>query len=221
MSVLRLVVIFALLAVAPACRSRTPVLAPGSGLASVDREAPPGATLIGRPEFTAGDWFAYRRGGRHRLRYRVVTDPDGSGYLLVDEDADRALVLDRDLAQLGEGSTPRENGLVEWNVRKDPLDPSYTWPLWVGKRWSGDFVRRGADGTQLPFKTFYRVVATEQVVTPAGTFDTLRIERHASPATEGDFPDRVSLHWYAPEVGFLVRSLEDGFETELEEFHRQ
>ena len=221
MSAIRLVVLLALMTASSACRSSAVVVPSGSGLTSVDREAPPGVDLFGRPEFTAGDWFAYRSGGLVRLRYRVITDPEGSGYLMVDEDADRALVLDRDLAQLGEGSTPRANGLVEWSVRKDPFDPSYTWPLWVGKRWSGDFVHRAADGSQLPFKTFYRVVALEQVVTPAGTFEALRIERHASPDTEGEFPDRVSLHWYSPEVGYLVRSLEDGIETELEEFHRQ
>lgn len=204
-----------------ACRSTAPDYPAGDGLASVDREAPPGVDLYPRPQFQAGDWFTYRRGGLFRLRYRVVADPNEAGYLLVDEDADRALVMDRDLAMLGEGSMPRENGLVDWSSRLDPLDPSFTWPLWVGKRWSGDFVQRDSDGSELPLKTYYEVIAKEELTTPAGTFETLRIERRSTPALEAEFIDRLSVLWYAPEVGYVVRRLEDGIETELEEFQRQ
>ncbi len=214
-----LVVLFA--AALCACRSKTPAFPPGAGLASVDREAPPGAELFARPTFQDGDWFGYRRGGLLRLRYRVTTDPKGDGYLLIDEDADRVLVLDRDLAQLGEGAGPKSDGLIDWSVRLDPLDPSFAWPLWVGKRWSGSYVHRRIGGDEMPFTTFYEVKGRETVHTAAGAFETLRIERRASPALEGDYIDRVSLLWYAPEVGFLVSRLEDGVKTELEEYHRQ
>ena len=221
-----------------ACRSSPAPIPSGSGLASFDREPPPGVELVPRPTLTTGDWFTFRRGGLTRLRYRVIDvgaeteeapevvteaepgTPDVA-YLFVDEDAQRALILDRDLCQLGEGVLSGPGGPLVPTTRLDPLDPSFSWPLWVGKRWSGDFVQRDGPKAQLPLVTYYEVQAKEQVRTPAGTFDAFRIERRASLTAEGDYIDRTNLMWYAPEVGYFVRRLDDSLLTELEEFHRQ
>ena len=56
---------------------------------------------------------------------------------------------------------------------------------------------------------------------PAGSFDCFRIWRRSQPLIEGSYLDKVSLLWYAPEVGNFVRRLEDNAVTELESFHRQ
>jgi hypothetical protein len=198
-----------------ACAATPADLPAGAGLLAADLEAPSGAAVFQRPDRRTGDWFDYRRGGLLRLRYLVQQTQDE--LQLMDPDSGRVLVFDQELAQLGERS-PAGQG---WSTQLDPLDPGYSWPLWVGKRWSGSFTRRGADGIQVPMLVHYECDALEQVQTPAGTFLALRIWRRASPRLEGDYIDRATISWYAPEVGHLVRRVDNGIVTELEAFYRQ
>ena len=197
------------------CQSPPVPLPAGAGLLAADLEAPSGAELFERPVWTPGDWYDFRRGGRIRLRYLVQDGPAGAE--LLDPDSGRTLAFDADLSQLGE----RPAATDAWSVQLDPLDPTFSWPLWPGKRWSGSFTRRGADGVELPLIVHYECDAIEEIRVPAGTFRALRIWRRSSPALEGEFIDRVSIAWYAPEVGYLVQRVDEGIKTQLEGFHRQ
>ena len=102
-----------------------------------------------------------------------------------------------------------------------PVDPQFTWPLWLGKKWTGHFLRKDLGGNALPLLVQYRCDAWETVTVPAGTFEALRIWRRVRPATEGTFLDQHEIIWYAPSIGYFVRRLQDNTLTELEEYHRQ
>lgn len=187
----------------------------GQGLVSVDATPPPGAELFERPQWHAGDRFVFRNGDRLRLRKRVVAGAEGR-FELVDEDGGGTLELDADLGELGE-----RNGQGEAGITFDPVDVRFAWPLWVGKRWSSHYVRRAPGQPPLPLLVQYHCDAIETVEVPAGTFRCLRIWRTASVAAQGDYIDRVSLLWYAPEVGNLARRLSDSLLLELDDWQRQ
>jgi hypothetical protein len=77
------------------------------------------------------------------------------------------------------------------------------------------------DGAQ-PIRVLYRCEARERIQTKAGSFDCLRIRRVARLEIPGQiYLDKVSLLWFSPKVGWWVRKLEDGIETELTQFQRQ
>ena len=94
--------------------------------------------------------------------------------------------------------------------------------MWRGKRWTSHFVRKQLDQPALPLMVTYEVDAVETVTVPAGSFSCLRIWRRARVAeSEQRYLERVSVLWYAPEVGYFAKRLESGSLMELEEFHRQ
>ena len=190
-------------------------LPPGKGLISFDREPPPGVETFPRPTWRAGDRFVYRKGGQARMPSLV--EADGDGWRLVQEDGRPDLRLDADFGDLGQA--PKEGD--EGRVTNDPVDARFSWPLWDGKRWSCQFVRRTMVDDPFPLHAEYEVRGEEQVKVPAGSFRCLRIWRTTRPAKEGNFIALVSLLWYAPEIGYVVRTLDNGIVTELEEVHRQ
>ena len=186
-----------------------PELPPGAGLRAADRRPPPGAEAYYAPQWSVGDELVYRRGQRIEVSY--VVQREGEGWALHDPRTETALVLDGDLAQLG----VRPSDGDEFEVRFDPFDPSYAWPLWVGKRWTGEYVRREAGGSEVPVLARYEIDGREEVRVPAGTFECLRIWRRDSVDLPGNFVERTTVDWYAPEVGYVVRRLEGGLETVL------
>lgn len=186
------------------------------GLVSFDREPPAGVETFARPEWKAGDRFVYLRGGKLRVGGHVDARAEG-GWDLVDETSGLVLHLDPDLGELGQGlAEPSAQ-----DVRFDPVDARFAWPLWVGKRWVCEFVRFAEDEDPLPLIAGYRCDALEEVTVPAGTFRCLRIWRTVGPALKGNFIERVTVLWYSPEVGNIVRRLDDGIETVLFQFQRQ
>lgn len=200
-----------------ACSStKASTLPSGRGLYSYDRTAPAGAERFPRPDWTEGDLFEYRRGERARIRLRVERHPDG-GLLLVDEERGTALALDEDLGELGELAEGGET----YRVRFDPVDARFSWPLWSGKRWATHFVRRDEGGEEVPFLVEYRCDGIETIEVPAGRLRCLRIWRTVSIAADGDFVERAALLWYAPEVGYLARRLENSLVVDLVDYQRQ
>ena len=136
---------------------------------------------------------------------------------LIDEERGIALALDEDLGELGELEPSGEN----YRVRFDPVDARFSWPLWSGKRWSSDFVRRTEGGDEVPLVVEYRCDGIETIEVPAGRLRCLRIWRTVTVAAEGDFVERAALLWYSPEAGYIARRLENSLLVELVDFQRQ
>ena len=210
-----LAVALAATALLSSCLSSGDTLPAGAGLRAHDRTMPAGAVTYAQPHWIAGDELVFRRGGRIELKFVVREGADG-GFELEDSIMGRVLVLDSTLAQLGERAIDDD----ELEVQYDPFDPSYAWPLWEGKRWTGEFTQR--DGhTDVPVLAHYHCDAIEVVQTPAGTFEALRIWRRDRPNMEGNYFERTTVEWFAPEVGYVIKRLADGLTTELVEFHAQ
>jgi hypothetical protein len=82
-------------------------------------------------------------------------------------------------------------------------------PLTVGKEWRTELESRsiqnggGWTGTVLS-----KVTAREMVMTPAGMFDTFRIEeriRDVNTADPSRYQDQEAVIWYAPQINHFVR----------------
>ena len=174
----------------------------GRGLVEADASPPAGAATWARPEWQQGERFAAVQGELSHGAF-VVTAVEPEAYVL-DVGSGRHLRRDRDLGNLGEwvtaGDAPQR--------LLSPVDVRYHWPLWVGKRWSCEFVDRMRGGPALPMRATYLVEGLDTVTVAAGTFEALRIVRtlHRLDAP-GQFHARTQVTWYAPAVGFEVRQL--------------
>jgi len=201
---------------APACRSTEKPLPPGRGLVTYDREPPAGVETFAAPAWKVGDRFVYRKGGLSRLAFRLESI-DGGVLRLVDEQAGMVMLYGADLSERGQ----EKPGEPELSMQHDPYDQVVSWPLWKGKRWSCQFVTRAPDRGDLPLLVTYECDAIEDVVVPAGNFRCLRIWRRARPSVPGNWVERISIAWYAPDAGAFVKRLSDSTLTELEEVDRQ
>jgi hypothetical protein len=193
---------------ASACRTDPPPPLPplpegaGRGLLGFDAGPPAGARTFERPQWRAGERFVAVQGERLRGAVAVVAvEPDA--YVLEVNPAVHVR-RDRDLGMLGEWSSADQAPL---HVLA-PADVRYHWPLWVGKRWSCEFVDRLRGAEPVTMRASYTVEALESVTVPAGTFEALRIVRTAhrldAPA---EFRARTQILWYAPSIGYEVRQL--------------
>ncbi len=197
------------------CGSSPPPLPPGPGLLSYDKTAPDGTETFARPEWSVGDRFVFRHGGEQRVAVRVAA-VDEHVITLLDEAGGARNRIDRELGylsvEIGEGSA-----LTRW----DPVDARFSWPLWVGKRWTCQYVLREEGGSDVPVLAEYHCDAREELTVPAGKFQALRIWRRSRPLLEGEWLDRTDITWFAPELGQVVRRLEGAVLTELESAQRQ
>ena len=196
----------------------TPTLPDGSGrgIVAFDRDPPAGVEVFERPEWTAGDRFVYLRAGLIRLPFRVLDGEDG-GYVLEHEESGGQTLITRDLAMAGQRDPEMPGGVRV----DDPPEALLHWPLWAGKRWTCHFFRKQAGQPVLPLQATYHCDGTETITVPAGTFECLRIWRRVRVAAEGQYLERTSLLWYAPEAGYFARRLENGTLVELAELYRQ
>ena len=181
----------------------------GRGLLVPATQGSESSETFAAPTWRDGDTFEFVRGSTVRLRYRVEATESG-GWNLLDVDKGARLALDRDLGQLGERD---KNG--DWRVRFDPVDPSFAWPLWPGKQWTGEFVRRAEGDREVLLLANYRCGPIEWIEVPAGRVRAIQVWRTLSLAGAEGVPDFVSLLWYAPEFGTFARRLESGLLTEL------
>jgi hypothetical protein len=199
-----------------ACHSTPPVLPPGRGLVTFDREPPTGAVVYAAPAWQVGDRFVYRKGGLSRIAFRLDAT-EGGVHKLVEEQGTVVMRFGDDLRDLGQEKPGDKTATVTY----DPADYELSWPLWQGKRWSCSFTSRSPSRPDIPLLVSYECDASEDVTVPAGKFHCLRIWRRARLAVEGNWIDRISVAWYSPEAGAFVRRLNDSLLTELEEIHRQ
>lgn len=201
---------------AAACAAPPPVpFGEGAGLLDADATPPEDAVLWDRPEWRVGDTFTLVRGELLRAEFTVAA-VDDDGYFVRGPGGVR-LRRDRDLGNLG-----------EWHPTDDvpthllsPADVRFHWPLWVGKRWSCEYVDGAAGSPPLRTVASYEVEALDTVTVGAGTFEALRIARTLRLP---DLPDsvltRTQLIWYAPSIGAEVRQIVADTEVELVEFVR-
>ncbi len=190
----------------------------GKGMLSWDRQAPEGAVVYEKPLWTQGDRFLYIKGGQEHLDFRVTLADPEKGYELEEHRTGLLLRLDAGFAEV-ERAARSDSGLRRLFA---PKNPEVHFPLWVGKKWSASYLDKDSDGRSRPILAEFHCDAVETLDTAAGRFSCLRIwEQRRLDVPGKTYLARVALHWYSPEVGWLVRSLEGGTLQELETFERQ
>jgi hypothetical protein len=136
----------------------------------------------------------------------------------------RIVVLDHDLNRLDD-SVSKYSPNDAQGIRR---------PLAVGEEWHYEYdVRNMQTGVARRASGVSKVVSQETVTTPAGTFDTFKIERHVATHQTVDqtrSSDTEVMIWYAPKVNrwvrrtFAVRSegrLRSSTSEELVDFSRK
>jgi len=109
----------------------------------------------------------------------------------------------------------------DWNLAArpgprwvEPYWPSYSWPLEVGKKWSGKATWPGPASMTGTWKASFesKVVGVEKITVAAGTFDAVRIEskgRYSTNARSGSWNgwggEIIETIWYAPAVRRAVK----------------
>jgi hypothetical protein len=207
----RSVVVATLLFTACAAPSRALPEGVGRGLVAFDTTSPEGARTWARPEWHVGDAFTMVRGEHMRATFRVLAVTDE--HYAIDPGGGPVLRRTRDLGNLG-----------EWNAAGEPqhllapVDARYHWPLWVGKKWSCEFVDRGPGAPPVPLRADYVVEDLDTITVPAGTFPALRILRTLRIATaEARYLTQAKLTWYSPDLGIEIRQLDGDSLVELVE----
>jgi hypothetical protein len=83
------------------------------------------------------------------------------------------------------------------------------WPLAVGNNWQHEFTTSNTQtGVNTKSASLSKVVAQETVTTPAGTFETFKIERQIKEYVIADpsrYWDTQMLMWFAPQINHWVR----------------
>lgn len=93
----------------------------------------------------------------------------------------------------------------------EPFYPNYSFPLYVGKTWSGKVALSNTKRplTRVNAELEGRAVGWEMVTVPAGTFLALKLSMKGSylaSGTEGSWSGSIEdTLWYAPEVRNAVR----------------
>jgi hypothetical protein len=118
----------------------------------------------------------------------------------------KTAVFDHDWGRIDDGT---------WRVR--PADAGIRKPLQVGKEWRSEASSTNPKtGEAYSFSWVTKVVAQEQVTTPAGTFDTYRVEAKMRQVNTKDQTRAAMVthtFWYAPAVKRWVKK---GFEARFE-----
>jgi hypothetical protein len=149
----------------------------------------------------------------------IVTSVSAPG-----RNASQVVVLDRDLNRIDDAA---------WKFKPNNAQGIRP-PLAVGKTWRFEFDSRNTQNGAV-FRTtgVSKVVAQETVTTPAGTFETFKIERHQSEyntIVQSRITEVDSVIWYAPKINRWVRRtfvtrfdkrLRSSTSEELAEFHRK
>jgi hypothetical protein len=104
------------------------------------------------------------------------------------------------------------NRVVSGDWRFRPNDAhGIQFPLTVGKQWRSEYVSSNVrTGLNLKASNFSRVTAQEMVTSPAGTFETFKVERQVKEYNAAD-PSRITESqftlWYAPQISHWVKRM--------------
>lgn len=99
---------------------------------------------------------------------------------------------------------------VDNDVRYTPNDGhGIRLPLAVGKEWRAEYTSKNLqNGVNTKNSGLSKVVAQETLTTPAGTFETYKIDRHVKNFNVAD-PSRLwdiqVLMWFSPQINHWVR----------------
>jgi len=102
----------------------------------------------------------------------------------------------------------------EWNVidsgdvKWEPFNPEYKFPMSVGITWNQEFKFSDDKGSSYSCFVRAKIVALEKVTVPAGTFDAYRIERdieRRSTSADANVTKGRMITWYAPVAKKYVR----------------
>lgn len=177
-------------------------------------EPEPGAEMCSAPQWgapkypTLGTELLFQRGSD--LAHLQLSPHKDGGWQMMDVKTGVSQIFSADWADLGK-DLPQNAGPMQ---RLLPGDPLLHFPLWVNKTWAANFVSHGMRREPVSLRSEYHCAAREWITTPAGKFHCYRIWRKVMLA-EGDSEHRMSLYWYAPEVGFIVKRLDDSKLLEL------
>lgn len=168
------------------------------------------------PDVRAGDAWTYVvldgfRGFERGQRRFVVKSVQGDTVTVEISDENGA-----ETRRFTRGWNPIDDETPAGNaVTYDPALPLFLFPLEDGARWSQTVTATDAR-TRARFRVWVdgRVLGRETVTTPAGTFDTVRIQRSLRIGDgETDIwrtdTFQVVTEWYAPAVGRSVRFRHD------------
>jgi hypothetical protein len=102
------------------------------------------------------------------------------------------------------------NRVVLNNQKFDPNDNTgVRWPLAVGNEWRSTYTARNTQtGVNAKGSSLTKVVAQEAVTTPAGTFETFKIDRQDKLYNVADpsrYEDTQMFMWFAPQINHWVR----------------
>lgn len=99
----------------------------------------------------------------------------------------------------------RQNGDIEYEFK--PYMPAQTFPLEVGKKWTGEYAGFTEDtGDKWKSKITCETTAFEKVKVVAGEFDAFRIDCVDNWRALMVFSGKkVSTRWYAPKLGTVVK----------------
>jgi hypothetical protein len=102
------------------------------------------------------------------------------------------------------------NRLVNGPFKHNPNDGhGIQWPLAEGKEWRHEFTTSNTQtGVNTKSSSLTKVVGKETVTTPAGTFETFKIERQIKEFVIADpsrYWDTQMLMWFAPQINHWVR----------------
>jgi hypothetical protein len=141
-----------------------------------------------------------------------------------DRDRSMTIVFDPDWGRIDDGI---------WKYRPSDL-LGIKKPLQVGKQWRADGNSTNLQtGVAMQTSALAKVVGQEQITTPAGTFDTFRVELAVRMINTKDQTKSTTLtvaNWYAPVINRWVRKntevrfegrVRDSFSDELTEYSRK
>jgi hypothetical protein len=194
---------------------------------------------VGNPD--SADTDAVRVGDRYTFdtKNEITGEATGTYVAVVTEISDKEIVT----AISSRGKTGSRVVALDHNlnriddsvVKYSPNDgQGIVRPLVVGKEWHFEYDARNIqNGVVSRASGVSKVVAQETVTTPAGSFDTFKIERHVAMHQTVDqtrASDLTVVTWYAPKINrwvrrtFAVRSegrLRSSTSEELVDFSRK
>ena len=184
-----------------------------AALAGPPAFAQSGGARVESPSVRTGDTWMYNKldgwtGALEDVSVNTVTKIDRNGIAMQSAGLDGSVVAQ--VQRTAAFNLARIEG-AGFRQTAAPFYPNYSFPLYVGKTWSGKVVLNNSrqGDTEVVAELSGRAVRWEMVTVPAGNFLALRLEMkgtYASRSMHGTVAGTIEdTLWYAPEVRNAVR----------------